>query len=99
MIKTGFSRALPRGERISASRQSKGERGVWQRRYWEHRIRNEWDFVRHVDYIHHNPRKHGHVQRVKDWPWSSFHRYVRMGLLPEDWVGGSYEVDAGERSP
>jgi len=99
LIKTGFSRALPRGERISASRQSKGERGIWQRRYWEHRIRDESDFGIHVDYIHHNPRKHGYVDRVKDWPWSSFHRYVRMGLLPEDWAGGSDKVDAGERSP
>jgi len=96
LIKTGFSRGLPRGERISASRQSKGERGIWQRRYWEHRIRDERDFVRHVDYIHHNPRKHWHVQQVKDWQWSSFHRYVQAVLLPEDWAGGGDVIDAGE---
>lgn len=87
LIKTGFSRALPYGERISASRQRKDERGIWQRRYWEHRIRDQADFNRHIDYIHHNPRKHGHVQHVADWPWSSFHRYVRAGILPGDWAG------------
>ena len=84
LIKTGFSRALPYGEHISASRQLKGERGIWQRRYWEHRIRDDDDFSRHVDYIHHNPRKHGHVEHIADWPWSSFHRYVAVGLLPRD---------------
>ena len=99
LIKTGFSRALPHGEHISTSRQRKDERGIWQRRYWDHRIRDQTDFNRHVDYIHHNPRKHGHVQRVADWPWSSFHQYVRAGLLPEDWAG-SEEIDeaVGERS-
>ncbi|WP_339461415.1 REP-associated tyrosine transposase [Pseudomonas sp. EA_105y_Pfl2_R69] len=99
LIKTGFSRALPYGECISASRQRKDERGIWQRRYWEHRIRDQADFNRHVDYIHQNPRKHGHVQRVADWPWSSFHRYVRAGLLPGDWAGGEeMEITVGERN-
>jgi REP element-mobilizing transposase RayT len=51
LIKTGFSRQLPKGERINASRRGKGERGIWQRRYWEHAIRDEEDFRRHVDYI------------------------------------------------
>jgi putative transposase len=98
LIKTHFSRNLPRHERISASRDSKGERGIWQRRYWEHRIRDEQDFARHVNYIHHNPRKHGHALRVADWPWSSFHRYERQGLLPADWAGGDeQERDYGER--
>jgi putative transposase len=77
LIKTIFSRGLPVGERISASRAGKGERGLWQRRYWEHTLRDEGDLARHVDYIHFNPVKHGHVNRVKDWPiphsiaWSS----------------------------
>lgn len=88
LIKSHFSRALPKDERVSPSRASRGERGIWQRRYWEHRIRDERDFSRHVDYLHYNPCKHGHVQRVVDWPWSSFHRHVREGLLPEDWAGG-----------
>ncbi|HLD65725.1 MAG TPA: transposase [Pseudomonas sp.] len=98
LIKTGFARALPRDEPISVSRQSRGERSIWQRRYWEHHIRDEQDFAQHVDYIHHNPRKHGHVQCVADWPWSSFHRYVRAGLLPVDWAGSEEaQNELGER--
>ena len=71
LIKADFSKAIPRGERITASRQSQGERGVWQRRYWEHLIRDEIDLQRHVDYIHINPVKHGYAQRAADWPYSS----------------------------
>jgi putative transposase len=89
-IKGHFSGAL-----IDAStelkRRSNGSLAVWQRRFWEHTIRDEGDYARHVDYIHFNPVKHGLVQRVRDWPYSSFHRYVREGILPEDWAG-----DAGE---
>ncbi|MBD9514839.1 REP-associated tyrosine transposase [Pseudomonas sp. PDM22] len=97
LIKTEFSRALPRTEDVSGSRQTKGERGIWQRRYWEHRIRDDRDFKRHVDYIHFNPCKHGHVSRVVDWRWSSFHRYVRHGLLVADWGGGAVDaMEAGE---
>ena len=97
LIKTEFSRTLPRTEIVSDSRQTKGERGIWQRRYWEHRIRDDADLARHVDYIHFNPCKHGHVLRTADWQWSSFHRYVRDGLLAKDWGGGSMgEIDAGE---
>ncbi|WP_028456413.1 REP-associated tyrosine transposase [Chitinilyticum litopenaei] len=88
LIKTGFSRSLARMERISASRRSKGERGIWQRRYWEHLIRDDNDFARHLDYLHFNPVRHGHVQHVRDWPWSSFHRYVKLGLLPVNWGDG-----------
>lgn len=65
---------------------------VWQRRFWEHQIRNELDFARHADYIHFNPVKHGHVERVSDWPYSTFHRYVRNGLYARDW-GGENVVD------
>jgi putative transposase len=98
LIKTAFSRALPHGEQRSESRQSKGERGIWQRRYWEHLIRDEADFARHVDYIHINPVKHGLVARVADWTHSSFHRYVRAGILPMDWAGdASVELKCGER--
>ena len=64
---------------------AKTERGVWQRRYWEHLIRDEDDLRTHIDYIHFNPVKHGHVARVADWPYSSFHGYVRLWVLPEDW--------------
>ena len=69
LIKSGFSHALPGGERISASRAAKSERGIWQRRYWEHTLRDEEDFARHLDYIHFNPVKHGHTLRVRDWPF------------------------------
>ncbi len=82
-IKSMFSRAIPveecRSERRSERRVAKGERGIWQRRYWERLIRNEGDFTAHVDYIHFNPVKHGHAAQVADWPYSSFHRYVRRG--------------------
>ncbi len=96
LIKSGFSRGLPHTESISASRQRKDERGIWQRRYWEHRIRDDEDFARHVDYIHHNPRKHGHVKRVAEWPWSSFHRYVTAGVLPGDWADEVLDFEVGE---
>jgi putative transposase len=95
LIKTAFSRALPRGEYISASRASKGERGIWQRRYWEHTLRDEDDFLRHVDYIHFNPVKHGHVARVQDWPYSSFHRMVRRGVYPRDWASDARDDNGG----
>jgi putative transposase len=88
LIKTHLSRAMPPFERRSPSRRSKGERGIWQRRYWEHTLRDESDFSRHADYIHFNPVKHGHVARVADWPHSSFHRYVQQGHYPANWAGG-----------
>jgi putative transposase len=81
LIKTAFSRSLPTGERISDSRAAKGERGIWQRRYWEHTIRDDEDFARHVDYVHINPVKHGLAPRVGDWPYSSFHRMVKLGII------------------
>jgi putative transposase len=98
-IKAAFARQRPGGEHVSPSRADKGERGIWQRRYWEHTLRDEQDFVRHADYIHFNPVKHGHVTRVKDWPHSSFHRMVRLGLYPEDWAGdlGKSDHRFGER--
>ena len=80
LIKSAFSRTLPRNEWESGSRRTRGERGLWQRRYWEHTLRDEVDSARHADYIHFNPVKHGHVGRVRDWPYSSFHRMVRLGL-------------------
>ena len=80
-------RSLPRTEAIPRNRARRGERGIWQRRYWEHLIRDQADLDAHVDYIHFNPVKHGHVGRVRDWPHSSFHVYVREGVLPVDWGG------------
>lgn len=85
LIKTQFSRRIEAHERLSPRRQTKQERGIWHRRFWEHTIRNEAECAALVDYIHYNPVKHGHVQQVKEWPYSSFHRYVREGRLPIDW--------------
>ena len=85
LIKTGFSRALPKTERRSSIRQAAGERGIWQRRFWEHCIRDEDDYRRHLDYVHVNPLKHGLVTMVRDWPYSSFHRHVIAGLYPDNW--------------
>lgn len=86
-IKQAFSRRIPWGERRSASRIAKRERGLWQRRYWEHLISDHDDLKHHFDYIHYNPVKHGHVATVADWPYSSFHRHVGLGVYPLDWAG------------
>ena len=97
-IKAGFSRALPLDERVSTSRETKGERGIWQRRFWEHTVRDEDDLQLHLDYVHFNPVKHGLVSRVLDWPHSTFHEYVRRGAYQSDWGGGGdlLEKDFGE---
>ncbi|TCV77439.1 hypothetical protein EDE11_1281 [Methylomonas methanica] len=63
------------------------ERGIWQRRYWEHTIINDADYAAHMDYIHYNPVKHGWAVTVKDWPYSSFHRLVKMDIYPLNWAG------------
>lgn len=75
------------------SKIGKGEVGFWQRRYWEHTIRNEQDLNHHIDYIHYNPVKHGLVVSVKEWPWSSFHMYVQKGLYDENWGNEGIELD------
>lgn len=98
LIKGGFSRQLPKHERISKSRQRKGERGIWQRRYWEHLIRNENDYERHADYIHYNPVKHGYVSLASEWPYSTIHNYVKKGLLNQNWGDGIGDLHCGERS-
>jgi putative transposase len=92
LFKSGFSRGLPPAKTRSASKVAKREKGIWQRRYWEHAIRDDADFERHVDYIHYNPVKHGLVTRVADWPHSSFHRYVAQGILAADWAGDGTEL-------
>jgi REP-associated tyrosine transposase len=86
-----FARSIPKGERRSPVRQARGERGIWQRRFWEHLIRDETDYARHVEYCCINPVKHGLVARVRDWPHSSFHRDVGAGIFPDRWAG---EVEA-----
>lgn len=90
LIKQGFTkraRGLLPDQSISLSRIRHREASVWQRRFWEHEIKNEEDFNNHIDYIHYNPVKHGHVTRVQDWPYSTFHRYVKEGIYPVDWAG------------
>lgn len=98
LIKSGFSRGLAKMESISPSRISKRERGIWQRRYWEHLIRDEADFERHVDYIHHNPVKHGYAVSAAEWSYSSIHVYIRKGLLSANWsIGNDFNGGYGER--
>jgi putative transposase len=95
LIKSGFTRRLKTDERIRASRKVKRERGIWQRRYWEHQIRDEADLARHVDYIHYNPVKHGLVAHPVDWPHSTLHAYIEKGLLAPDWGGCAGDLGNG----
>lgn len=99
LIKAMFSRGIEPGEQRSSRRNAKGERGIWQRRYWEHTLRDNGDFERHCDYIHFNPVKHGHVRVASDWPYSSLRRFVKLGIYPFDWAtGGEGDgSDFGER--
>jgi putative transposase len=97
-IKTTFSKSLPAIEPRSPVMIRRGERGIWQRRYWEHTVRDERDYAAHMDYIHFNPVKHGLADKPGDWPFSTFPRCVRAGLYPADWLGGGSELSAaGER--
>lgn len=94
-IKALFTRSLAANERRMA-RNPNGEYDLWQRRFWEHTTRDEEDLRRHVGYIHFNPVKHGQVARVSDWPYSTFHRYVRLGMYPLDWAGGGMDAAGAE---
>jgi putative transposase len=87
LIKSAFSRSRSGSSArdVSDSRLKKKERGIWQRRFWEHMIREETDLNRHRDYIHYNPVKHGLAASPQEWPYSSFKRFVRQGLYPSDW--------------
>jgi putative transposase len=97
-IKIAFSKSMAKGEPQSLVMTRRGERGIWQRRYWEHTIRDERDLCAHMDYTHFNPVKHGLVGHPADWPYSSFGRCVASGLYPPDWMGGSGEPqETGER--
>jgi putative transposase len=91
-IKAKFSRSMPKQESRSASRKVNGERGIWQRRYWEHTIRDDEDFQTHFDYIHFNPVKHGHVRFAREWPYSTFEQSVNQGRYPVNW-GGTVDDD------
>jgi putative transposase len=94
-IKSRFTHMLQK-RGIPLTPNTKGEYRLWARRYWEHTIRDNDDFQKHVDYIHYNPVKHGLAKRASDWPFSSFHRYVRMGWLSPDWGCEPAAGDFGE---
>ena len=98
LIKTFFVRALPRSEWLSPARRQAGERGIWQRRFWEHAILDDADYAAYVDYVHFNPVKHGYVAAPGDWPYSTFRACVSRGLYPEAWSGGENveNLQAGE---
>jgi len=93
-IKSHFSRALIR-DGVGLKKNLRGEINLWQRRYWEHQIRDDADLQAHVDYIHFNPVKHGYVDRVSDWPYSSFHRYVQSGILENAWGDSVLDGEGG----
>ena len=92
LIKSYFSRQCysQYEEKISTSRQYKREKTVWQRRFWEHQIQRESDFANHIEYIHYNPVHHRLVAAPKDWEYSSFHRYIKIGIYDKMW--GSSET-------
>ncbi len=83
-LSSGGLAAMP-----TASEADHGQWGVWQPRFWEHTVRSHDDLKGCADYVHWNPLKHGLVRRVIDYPWSSFHRYVRLGEYAGDW--GAYD--------
>jgi len=95
LIKTWFTKHCDHSLRPAPNkaRQHKQEQAIWQHRYWEHLLRDEADFARHVDYIHYNPVKHKHVATPSAWPHSSFHRYVEMGIYPADWGASSMDFE------
>jgi putative transposase len=97
-IKKAFSKSLPRTEPVSPVMTKRGERGIWQRRYWEHTIRDDRDYAAHMDYTHFNPVKHGLAAHTADWPFSSFHRCVAAGLYSADWMDGGGDMEVGERA-
>ena len=84
---------LHKPEWMNASKQKHRESTIWQRRFWEHQIRDDRDYQQHMDYIHYNPVKHGLVERVQDWPYSSFHRFVEQGLYMASWGDGLAQED------
>lgn len=97
LLKAHFSRGLPADERISQSRFKRRERGIWQRRFWAHLLTSQEDFNAHFDYIHWNPVKHRWVWQVSDWPHSSFHRFVRLGIYPVNWgYSGDFNIQANQ---
>lgn len=96
LIKTRFTKSVGLSMPRTDSKRAKGEKGIWQRRFWEHLIRDEADYRTHVQYCWGNPVKHGVAARPADWPYSSIHRDIRLGLVPPEWSGGLNEGRFGE---
>ncbi len=96
LIKTRFVQQVGGFGPRSASKRSKRERGIWQRRFWEHSIRDEADFRVHMRYCWGNPVKHGLVNRAVDWPFSSIHRDIRAGRVDAEWAGDVADGEFGE---
>ena len=96
LIKQGFSRQMPKTEKINKSRELKSERGIWQRRYWEHLIRDDDDYEKHFNYIHYNPVKHGYVKQAVEWEYSTIHQYINAGVLSQYW--GYFPDNSDERN-
>lgn len=99
LIKAGFTKriaeGLPEATRVSASRRQHREKAVWQRRFWEHTVRDHRDYTAHCDYVHYNPAKHGLTAAPRDWPWSTFHRFVRQGVYDPNWGAGPVDLGDG----
>jgi putative transposase len=96
LLKGQFSLSVEKGERVSASRTGKRERGIWQRRFWAHLtpIKEISTGMSNIDW---NPVKHGKAGQVADWPYSSFHHYAKLGVYPSTWgYAGEFDFDAGE---
>jgi len=98
-IKAAFTRSVVAAG-VPITRDHRGEYALWQKRFWEHTIRDDGDFERCADYIHFNPVKHRLVSAPTAWPFSSLHRYIRAGVLAPDWGGGGLDgnVNFGERA-
>jgi len=97
LIKTWFTKHCDQALRSEPNRAriAKREQALWQHRYWEHLLRDEMDFARHVEYIHFNPVKHGYALSAMEWPYSSFRRYVETGAYPADWGLGVMNLEGG----
>ncbi|MFZ5502784.1 MAG: REP-associated tyrosine transposase [Pseudomonadota bacterium] len=95
LIKTRFTKQCDPVLRVPSdlARAAKHEQAIWQHRYWEHLLRDETDYVRHIEYIHYNPVKHGLVSSAIEWPYSSFRRYVGANIYPSNWGQGVMEFD------
>ena len=97
LIKASFSKKAKqlfhREKWMNQSKKQHRESTIWQRRFWEHKIRDDRDYQNHMDYLHYNPVKHELVKRVKDWPYSTFHRYVEKGVYPDEWGSNYSKLD------